>query len=67
MKKIKTMVSTCEECPHGTSSKVYTTDSFEDVRKVHCSRLKKDVHRYLDWNETATIPKECPLEDMEEA
>lgn len=64
MKKIETTVSTCDACPHGGSEKVYTADSFENVRKVHCALLKKDVHRYLDWNEAAIIPKDCPLEDV---
>jgi hypothetical protein len=63
MKKMEQVITNCEMCPNGTPSKVYTADSFDEVRKVHCSVLKKDVHKYLDWNETATIPKECPLED----
>jgi hypothetical protein len=64
MKKLETIISTCEECAHGTSSKVYTSDSWDDIRKVHCSKLGKDVHSYLDWNEASTIPKECPLENL---
>jgi hypothetical protein len=64
--KISVDVQDCEQCPHHKSDKVWTPDSFEDVRKVHCSILKKDVHTYLDWNETATIPDECPYQDYTE-
>lgn len=34
-------VQDCEQCPHHKSEKVYTEDSFENVRKVYCSKLKK--------------------------
>lgn len=54
-------VQNCEQCPYHKSEKVYTGDSFENVRKVYCEKLKKDVHNYLDWPETATIPKDCPF------
>lgn len=63
MKKICTTISDCEQCPHSETSKVYTPDSFENVRRVNCDLLKKVVHSYLDWNDTADIPKDCPLEN----
>ncbi|MGV4321211.1 hypothetical protein [Bacillus mojavensis] len=58
--EIKINVESCDTCPHATVSKVYTADSFEDVRKIHCNLLKKDVHKYLEWHDGSPIPEECP-------
>lgn len=55
-----------EQCPHHKSEKVYTADSFENVKKVCCSKLKKNIHSYLNWNETATIPNDCPYLNVHE-
>jgi len=57
-------VQNCEQCPYHKSEKVYTADSFENVRKVYCSELKKNIRNYLDWNETATIPDDCPYKNI---
>jgi NMD protein affecting ribosome stability and mRNA decay len=57
--KIIVDVQDCEQCPYHNSDKVWTADSFENVRKVYCSKLKKDVYSYLDWHETAIIPEDC--------
>jgi hypothetical protein len=53
-------ISDCEKCTYSHTERVYTADSFENVRKVYCKKLFKDVHTYLDWNEKAKIPNECP-------
>jgi hypothetical protein len=57
-------IDNCECCIYHKSYKVYTSDSFENVRKVHCTKLNKDVHSYLDWHEDAKIPKECPFRSV---
>jgi hypothetical protein len=57
--RIDVDVQDCEQCPYHKSEKVYTADSFEDVRKVYCSKLKRQIYGYLDWNETAKIPNDC--------
>lgn len=61
MVQIKLDIQNCEQCPHATTSKVYTADSWEDVRKVHCELLNKDVHSYLDWYDKSPVPNECPI------
>jgi len=53
-------IQDCEQCPHHKSEKVYTADSFENVRKVYCAKLKRNIYNFLDWNETANIPIDCP-------
>lgn len=58
--QIKINIDNCDKCPHASVSKVYTADSFDDVRKIHCGLLKKDVHSYLDWYDKSPIPDECP-------
>ncbi|PFA76866.1 hypothetical protein [Bacillus cereus] len=60
MAQIKMDIQECEQCPHSQASRVYTADSFETVRNIHCNLLKKDVHKYLDWNEKSPVPNECP-------
>lgn len=54
-------INECEQCPKSKVEKVYTPDSFENVRKVHCAELQEDVYSYLDWNEKSTVPSRCPL------
>lgn len=58
--KIAVEVENCNKCPHAQVSKVYTSDSFDEVRKIKCGLLNKDVHRYLDWYDKSPIPNECP-------
>ena len=54
-------INYCDQCPYGETQKVYTLDSFDNIRKVYCKKLEKDVHEYLDWNDKADIPEECPF------
>jgi len=61
MVKVVSEVKECEQCPFSKSRKVYTADSFEDVRAVFCEKLGKDVYGYLDWNESSTVPNYCPF------
>jgi len=58
--EIKINIENCDSCPHATVSRVYTTDSWDNVRKVHCNLLNKDVYTYLDWYDKSPIPDECP-------
>jgi hypothetical protein len=58
---MKKEIMYCEQCTYSKTERVYTADSFEDVRKVHCDKLNKDVHTYLEWNEKSKIPNECPF------
>lgn len=59
--EIKLKLETCEECPKHKTSKVYTADSWDDVRKVYCEELCEDVHNYLDWRDKSIVPNKCPL------
>ena len=54
-------IETCEQCPHHVASEVYTDDSWDQVRKIHCKKLNKDVYSYLDWHEESPVPDECPF------
>jgi len=54
-------ITECEKCPKSSTNKVYTSDSWDDIREVFCKELNRNVYSYLDWNEKSTIPKECPL------
>lgn len=60
MAKIVIEIDSCEKCPYSKVSKVYTRDSFENVRKVNCSVLDVDVYKYLDWYDKAPVPEFCP-------
>lgn len=57
---IKININSCEQCPNRIVSKVYTADSFEDIRKVHCKLLNENVYKYLEWYEKAPVPDHCP-------
>lgn len=61
MPKIYLNINDCEECPHSKSSRVYTSDSFEDVRKVYCEIKEQVVHAYLEWRDDSPVPDNCPL------
>jgi hypothetical protein len=57
---IEEIINSCEKCPHARVSKVYSSDSFEDVRSIHCNALGKVVHGYLDTWDKSPIPSYCP-------
>lgn len=59
-------INSCEQCQYGEISQVYTSDSFEFIRKVYCKNLHKDVYRYLEFRDKIEIPEECPLESYDE-
>jgi hypothetical protein len=59
-------VHNCDVCPFGLSERVYTSDSWDNVRKINCSKLKREVHSYLDWNDKADVPNDCPFKVKEE-
>lgn len=54
-------LKSCDQCPYAKVSKVYTEDSWDDVRKIRCSQLGKDVYSYLHWHDKAPVPHECPF------
>jgi hypothetical protein len=70
MTEIKVEINNCDQCPHSKVSRVYTPDSFETVRKIHCNALDETVYSYLDWYDKSPIPARCPkrvkpkLEDL---
>lgn len=57
---IKIDIENCDQCPHAVVTKVYTADSWENVRKIHCTQLGQDVHHYLDWYDKSPVPEKCP-------
>lgn len=59
MKNIIVKVKYCDKCPHSEISKVYTADSFEDVRKIYCKDQQKIVYDDLEWNEKSPVSKSC--------
>ncbi len=58
--EITKKIETCDQCDDSKVTKVYTTDLWDNARKVFCNKLNKVVHSYLDWYDDANIPKECP-------
>jgi len=59
MAEIIIKVEYCDQCPNAKISKVYTADSFEDVRKIFCKDQQKIVYGDLDWNEKSPVPTSC--------
>ena len=59
--KIEREIDSCFKCPHAKISKVYTSDCWDEVLKVHCELLKEDVHEYLEWRDKADVPQCCPI------
>lgn len=55
------VINRCADCPNAEISRDYTEDSFETCFRHFCKVLKKDVRRYVDWNENPPVPEECPL------
>lgn len=56
-------IDSCTECPHHSSDRDWTPDSWETCFKWKCDLLKEPVRRYVDWNDHDNfIPKECPLD-----
>lgn len=55
-------INSCSQCPHFSSERDYTGDSWEFVEKWHCKLLNVYTRRYVDWNDHSLfIHKECPL------
>jgi len=54
-------VNQCTECRHCKHEKVYTADSWEDVRKLTCKKANKVITSYHEWQDTEPIPDWCPL------
>lgn len=55
-------IENCEQCLKSKTEKVYTSDSWDNVRKVTCTVDNRVVHSYLDWHEESTAPSDCPLD-----
>jgi len=63
-KSVNLKITTCTECPHFTSERDYTEDSFEFCTKWICKHdnVPRDIRRYVDWNDRQKhIPDWCPL------
>lgn len=56
-------VESCDRCPHSIVTSVLTSDPFDNVREVECIKLNETIYRYLDWNEMAAIPDNCPFKE----
>lgn len=59
-------VTCCDKCPHALVRKVYTEDSWDNVRAIKCKVLNKDIYEYLDWYDKSPVPDECPFKGSEE-
>lgn len=58
-------IDSCQLCPHFQLSRDYTEDSFETCYRWFCKEVKKDIRRYVDWNDREKfIPDWCPLPDL---
>jgi len=57
-------IKSCTECPHFSSERDYTADSFEFVTRWDCKKgdTPKNIRRYVDWTDHRKfIPTWCPL------
>lgn len=54
-------VRECEDCPFHEARKVWTEDSWDQVRAIKCNKLNRDVYEYLDWYDKSPVPDECPI------
>lgn len=64
--KIPVEVNNCDQCPMARVRKVYTSDSWDDVRAINCTQLGKDVYEYLDWYDKSPVPEECPYNGVKQ-
>jgi hypothetical protein len=58
---IKKDIEYCNQCPYAEMTKVYTADSFENVKKLFCLHLNKTIYNYLETFDKAIIPEYCPF------
>lgn len=65
MKKIF-VVDSCDKCPHWTTKRHYTADSFERVYYWICSREERTIAGVETFDKRPYIPDWCPLSDLEE-
>ena len=49
MKTVNLQITSRPECPHYTSERDYTADSFEFCTRWICTLAKRDIRRYVDW------------------
>jgi hypothetical protein len=64
MDKVYLKIESCERCPHVRIERDYTSDSFEFCTKWDCDMSKRNIRRYVDWNDNKkVIPDWCPLID----
>lgn len=54
-------VTNCDKCPYAEVRKVWTSDSWDDVRAIKCKKLGEDVYGYLDWYDKSPVPEKCPF------
>lgn len=60
------VVKVCKDCPHWTTKRHYTGDSFEMVYYWICSREEKTIASVETFDKDPSIPDWCPLSDLEE-
>ena len=63
MAKIELEITTCKECPHFSSERYYTADSFEFAFNWYCNKVeKRKIQGYVEWHEESKIkiPDWCP-------
>jgi hypothetical protein len=53
-------VGCCDNCPWGSTSRSYISESLNKYKRVFCGKLEKTIYDCLDLWEKAIIPEECP-------
>jgi len=58
----KINIKFCGACPFCYSERRYTSDSWESLSTLSCSKSNnKEIADYVDWNEDIEVPSWCPL------
>ena len=60
----KKQIQCCDNCRFSTKKKVYTTDTWADLRRITCNKLNRVIYEYLDWHEESIAPDDCPLKKI---
>lgn len=58
--EIKISIKDCSQCPYFDDERVYTPDSYEMPFKWTCTKAKRVISGFVEWNDKVPIPEWCP-------
>lgn len=51
----------CTKCPHFTSKRIYTADSWENIMEWKCNKKNQIIDWYHETFDKTPIPEWCPI------